>query len=425
MTHSTIALIIIVVIFILYITEVFSVATTTMIGMLAFIFTGILSYEEAFNCFASTPVMLTLGVIMIANSLVDNGIGSSIEKLMVHVEQRSEKSLALIVLLTTAFISIFTNNSAIVATYMPLLASISMMTHGHITKKNTYMPLAVGSLLGGTGSLAGGTAPLLANEVLAYSGAEEFRFFSTLPVSLCVIICIAICFWLFLYRLQLKWFDFEETNSANLTGIHTIPFNKRNIVISIIVFLSCIILFIFRPFGWELGFIAITGVVILIATKCLDGKRALSETPWSAIITLGAALAMAKGFVASGAGHTIITWLMTTLGDNVLNPIVMVTIFLFTGFLLSQFMSNGSLVSMLCAIAIPMSIEVGIDPKPVALACVFGSSFAMATPVATTTVTMVQVAGYRFKDYFRFGGLVGVLCTITAWISIILIYDLI
>lgn len=424
MTSSTIALIIIAIIFVMYITELFSVATTTMIGMLAFVFTGILSYEEAFSCFASTPVMLTLGVIMIANSLVDNGIGSSIGKLMVHVERRSEKALALIILLTTAFISIFTNNSAIVATYMPLLASISIMTHGHITKKNTYMPLAVGSLLGGTGSLAGGTAPLLANEVLAYSGAEQFSFFTTLPVALCVIGVISVCFWLFLYKLQLKWFDFEEKNNIGSSDIHEIPLNKKNILISVFIFLTCIVLFIFRPFEWDLGFIAISGVVILVATKCLDGKQALATTPWSAIVTLGAALAMAKGFVASGAGHTIITWLMNTLGDSVLNPVVMVTIFLIAGFILSQFMSNGSLVSMLCAIAIPMAIEVGIDPKPVALACVFGSSFAMATPVATTTVTMVQVAGYRFKDYFRFGSTVGIICVITAWISIVFIYGL-
>lgn len=82
--------------------------------------------------------------------------------------------------------------------YMPLIASIGVMTKGHITKKNTYMPLAIGSLLGGTGSLAGGTAPLLANEVLEYSGAETFTFFSTLPVALCVIGTVAICFWLFL-----------------------------------------------------------------------------------------------------------------------------------------------------------------------------------------------------------------------------------
>lgn len=61
---------------------------------------------------------------------------------------------------------------------------------------------------------------------------------------------------------------------------------------------------------------------------------------------------------------------------------------------------------------------------PVAMACVFGCSLAMAMPVATTTITMVQVAGYRFKDYFRLGGLVGVICLVTAWLGIMLQFGL-
>ena len=43
-----------------------------------------------------------------------------------------------------------------------------------------------------------------------------------------------------------------------------------------------------------------------------------------------------------------------------------------------------------------------INPEPVAIACCIGASIdGFATPVATTTVTMVQIAGYRFKDYLR------------------------
>ncbi len=64
---------------------------------------------------------------------------------------------------------------------------------------------------------------------------------------------------------------------------------------------------------------------------------------------------------------------------------------------------------MLAAIAIPMAIDYQINPIPIAIACAVGANLAMATPVATTTITMVQVAGYRFKDYFRVGGLVGLI----------------
>ena len=71
-----------------------------------------------------------------------------------------------------------------------------------------------------------------------------------------------------------------------------------------------------------------------------------------------------------------------------------------------------------------MAIEIGCDPMPVAMACVFGCSLAMATPMATTSITMVQVAGYRFKDYLRIGGLIGLISVATTWISIVLLYGL-
>lgn len=204
-----------------------------------------------------------------------------------------------------------------------------------------------------------------------------------------------------------------------------VPLDKRKATISATVFVVCILLFILQPFDWELGLIAIAGAVVLMMTGCVDCQRAMSNMQWSAPVTLGAALAVAKGFVKSGVGEVVMDWLIRILGQGVANPVVLVTVFLLAGFLLSQFISNGSLVSMLAAIGVPMAIEISCNPMPVALACVYGCSLAMATPVATTTITMVQVAGYRFKDYFRVGGLVGIIGLVTTWISLVLIYGLI
>lgn len=256
-------------------------------------------------------------------------------------------------------------------------------------------------------------------------GVETMSFFEPLPIALSIIVVMTICYWLFLYKLQAKCFDFEEVKSEETQNVNDIPINKRKAIISVSVFLICAVLFVIQPFGWELGQIAITGALILVITKCVDGKKSLRNMFWPALITLGAALGIAKGFVNSGVGEMLINWLMDVLGENVGNPLILVTVFLLSGYVLSLFMSNGSLVSMLAAVGIPMAIEVGCDPMPVAMACVFGASLAMATPAATTSVTMVQVAGYRFKDYFKIGGLTGVIGLATAWISIVLIYGLI
>ena len=423
MSDATITLIIIACTCILYITERHSVAVTTVLGMLALIFTGILDFNEAFACFTSTNVMLVLGMIIIVESLLDSGVAEKLGLLLFKFTGRSEKFFLIVVFVSAAVLSLFSTNAALVAMYMPLISSVCGSSKGHIRRKHIYLPLAMGGLIGGTGSLAGSTAPLLANNVLEETGAQTMGFFGTLPVAAIMVTVVALCYWFFLYDIQVKWFDFEEETFE--LGTEDYELNKKKAAISLAVFLTCIVLFIIQPFDWELGLIAVAGAVILMVTGCVDGQHAMSNMQWSALVTLGAALAVAKGFVKSGVGELIMDWLMTTLGPWVANPIVLVTVFLVAGFVLSQFMSNGSLVSMLAAIGVPMAIETGCNPTPVAMACVFGCSLAMATPVATTTITMVQVAGYRFKDYFRIGGLVGLICLVTAWVSIILLYGLV
>ena len=424
MDKQIITLIIVVGMFILYLTERHPVALTTVLGMMAMVVTGVMSFNEAFACFGSTAVMLTLGMLIIVNSVLDSGIAARSERLLSKLAGKSEKRFLLLVYFSAALLSLFTTNSALVAIYMPFITAVSIASNGTITRRNIYLPMAMGALIGGTGSLTGSTAPLLANNMLELNGQQTMRYFTTFPVAFAAVIVIGICYWLFLYDLQKKWFNFEEAQPADKGEMDNHVLDKRKMIISLTVFVGVIILFIIQPFGWDLGFIAIGGAVILMVTGCVDGNHALTNMQWPALVTLGAALAVAKGFVNSGVAESIVNWLIRIMGSFILNPKVMVAVFLLIGWLLSQFMANGSLVTMLCAIAVPLAVQGGVPPMAAAMACVFGASMAMATPVATTSVTMVQVVGYRFRDYFRIGGITGLIGVITAWISIVLLYGL-
>ena len=424
MEQSTIALIIIAVVVVMYITEVFSVAVTSLIGMFAFIYTNVLTMNDAFSCFVSTPALLTIGMIIIADAILESGVGNKIGTVLGKIVGKNEKLLVVVVFVSASLFSAFANNSAIVALYMPFIASLASVSDGHITKKNTYMPLAMGSLIGGTGTLVGCTAPLLANEVLMYTGVETMNFFTPAPIAIAMVLVIALCFWFFIYDYMKKTFDFPEVEDAEKKAADT-AIDKRRAAISISVFVITMIMFIVRPFGWDIGFIAVSAALVLVITGCAHGEKAMRNMPWSAVLVLGGSLAMAKGFVNSGAGEVIVNLLVENFGSVVTNPVILVTLFLFTGFILSQFMSNGSLVSMLAAIGVPLALKIGCNPMPIALACVYGCSLAMATPVATTSITIVQVAGYRFKDYMRVGGLVGIIGAVTAWVCLVFGYGLI
>ena len=73
MAHSTITLIIIAATCVLYIIDKLPVVLVTVLGMLAMVFSGATTSRTAFSNFGSTPVLLTFGMIIIINAIIDSG----------------------------------------------------------------------------------------------------------------------------------------------------------------------------------------------------------------------------------------------------------------------------------------------------------------------------------------------------------------
>ena len=74
MSQAGITLLIIAGLCVLYIIDKLPVALVTTIGMLALVFSGGLTFSEAFSCFGSTPVVLTFGMVIIINAIIESGM---------------------------------------------------------------------------------------------------------------------------------------------------------------------------------------------------------------------------------------------------------------------------------------------------------------------------------------------------------------
>ena len=60
----------------------------------------------------------------------------------------------------------------------------------------------------------------------------------------------------------------------------------------------------------------------------------------------------------------------------------------------------------------------------IACTCVLYLTEKFSVAVTAVLGMMALVAGYRFKDYFRLGGLVGIIGLATAWLGILLQFGL-
>lgn len=179
MTQSTIAAGIVLITFVLYVLEWFPISVTTMIGLLAMLYTGILTPTEAFSGFTGTAVLLTMGMIIIVDALFESGVINLVEGSLSRIQNEKRFTIGLFVL--SALMSVFIVNSALVAMLMPFVSSVAASSGGRIQKKNVYLTMACGVLIGGTGSMVGCTSPLMASSALEEVGAEPLEFFSTLP----------------------------------------------------------------------------------------------------------------------------------------------------------------------------------------------------------------------------------------------------
>ena len=70
---------------------------------------------------------------------------------------------------------------------------------------------------------------------------------------------------------------------------------------------------------------------------------------------------------------------------------------------LTEFLSNNAVAVILTPIAIELAQSLGVDPRPLVVAVMFGAS-AFATPIGYQTNMMVYgPGGYKFSDFIRFG----------------------
>ena len=92
---------------------------------------------------------------------------------------------------------------------------------------------------------------------------------------------------------------------------------------------------------------------------------------------------------------------------------------------LTEIVSNNAVAVILTPVAIGLAQALGVDPRPLIVAVMFGASASFATPIGYQTNTLVYgPGGYKFSDFLRIGVPLNVLTALTASIVIPLFFPL-
>ncbi|QQX76275.1 MULTISPECIES: SLC13 family permease [Aequorivita] len=153
---------------------------------------------------------------------------------------------------------------------------------------------------------------------------------------------------------------------------------------------------------------AITGVGLLLLTRCLDLNDVYHRINWQVIFLLAGMIPLGIAMNNTGADKWISDHLLDILSGQS-NIIIIGLIFLIT-MLMSSVVSNNATAIIMTPIAIAVAVGLDLAMKPFILAVLFGANFSFFTPMGYQTNTLIYGMGfYKFKHFFIIGGILSII----------------
>lgn len=153
---------------------------------------------------------------------------------------------------------------------------------------------------------------------------------------------------------------------------------------------------------------AITGVCLLLITRCLDLNDVYHRVNWQVIFLLAGMIPLGVAMNNTGADNYISELLLTLLSGQS-NLVIIGLIFLIT-MLMSSVVSNNATAIIMTPIAIAVAVGLNLSMKPFILSVLFGANFSFFTPMGYQTNTLIYGMGfYKFKHFFIIGGILSII----------------
>lgn len=147
---------------------------------------------------------------------------------------------------------------------------------------------------------------------------------------------------------------------------------------------------------------ALLVAALVIWTRCIAPAAARESVDWQTLIGIAAAFALGKGLEKSGAAQAIAERVVAVAGP--LGPVAVLAAVYLVTMVFTELITNNAAAALMFPFAIATANQMGVSPRPFAVAIMFAASLAFATPIGYQTNMMVYgPGGYRFGDFTRIG----------------------
>ena len=423
MDASTIALIIVGIAIILFVTEIVPLPVTAVGAAIAMAIFGVIPFSYVFAGFGHDVPMMLLGSLIMGEALFETGAANKLGAGILRFVGTNQRLFTTTVFVIVSFLSAFLSNTALVAAMMPVVAAAAAASGGKLQKKYTFMAIGIAANMGGSLTLIATSTNLIGQAILMESGENVMSFFDLTVGSLPRLIVLALFYFTIGQRVQERVFTFKEIPASASDSVQINEKSKSPLKMWITIIVFALMVAGFVSSIWTMGTVAMLAALVCISARCISIKDAFRRIDWSSIWLVGGSLGFAAGLERSGAGVLVAETLLGMLGSD---PSAFTVLVLFTllSIVMANLMSSTATISILGPIGVFMFRSLGYDPRMLIMALIWSINLAFATPVGTAPITLTLAGGYRFSDYIKVGGLLVVICTIITIASYPLIFRL-
>ena len=370
--------------------------TTAILGCVLMVIFGVCDFKTAFGQMASGTVVLTIGVMMVGAAISETGLAKTIGAWIIRISKGSETKLIIGTYLVSALMSAFLTNSAVLAIFIPIIMGLSRA--GEIKGKNLIMPIAIACVLGGATTLVGSTQQMTAQGLLEDSGTRLFKTFDFTPVG-GIITLVGLVYCLTIGKVIAKkvWGNTDDNGEYDVKE-ETTEYKKSKMIIVAVIFVATVVLYITE---WlPLAITSTSAALLCIITGCISQKKAIQSVNWNIVGRLAGCLGLAKALEAAGGTKLIAAGFRNIIGNSV-SPYLLFCILVLLVLVTSEFISNSTAILIVLPILLSIAPEMGLNTYAYALGITIASGVALSCPLASSTLGMSMVVGYKFNDYFK------------------------
>ena len=160
---------------VLFIRETWSVDTIAIIIMTLFIVSGILTPNEGFAGFVNSATITVACMFVLSYGLFKSGILNPLISILIRAGEKHYLYSLLLIMVISATLSAFINDTAVVALLMPVVIRMSERTGE--SPGRYLMPLSFAALLGGICTILGTSTNVLVSGIVAQYGLEPLGMF--------------------------------------------------------------------------------------------------------------------------------------------------------------------------------------------------------------------------------------------------------